>query len=91
MIRRQTKGSDVRVTFVIPDAGAVGKVSVVGDFNGWTPGRHTLVRRANGTRSVALTLEPGSTHRFRYLGEGGQWFDDPEADALTHEGGVLHV
>lgn len=91
MIRRQQKGADVKVTFVIPDALAPGKVSVVGDFNGWTPGKHPLVKRANGTRSVVLTLAPGSTHRFRYLAEGGQWFDDPEADAHTDEGGVLHV
>jgi 1,4-alpha-glucan branching enzyme len=91
VIRKQKQGSDVKITFVIPDSQAAGKVSVVGDFNGWTPGRHTLVKRTNGTRSVVLTLSPGSTHRFRYLGEGGHWFDDPEADALTHEGGVLHV
>ena len=91
MIRRQKKGSEVKVTFALPDTTAAGKVSVVGDFNGWVPGRHTLVKRANGTRSVALTLEPGTVHRFRYLGEGGHWFDDPEADAHTHEGGVLHV
>jgi 1,4-alpha-glucan branching enzyme len=91
MIRRQRKGPDVKVTFVIPDTGTPGKVSVVGDFNGWTPGRHTLVKRTNGTRSVVLTLQPGSTHRFRYLAEGGQWFDDPDADAHTAEGGVLHV
>ncbi len=91
MIRRMKKGSDVKVTFVIPDEAVAGKVSVVGDFNAWTPGRHTFVKRTNGTRSVVLTLEPGTTHRFRYLGEGGNWFDDPEADAHTHEGGVLHV
>lgn len=91
MIRRQQKGPEVRVTFVIPDGQPAGKVSVVGDFNGWTPGRHTLVKRTNGTRSVAVGLPPGGTFRFRYLGEGGYWFDDPEADAHTHEGGVLHV
>ena len=91
MIRRQKKGSDVKVTFALPDTSVAGKVSVVGDFNGWTPGTHTLVKRANGTRSVVLTLPPGSTHRFRYLGEGGLWFDDPEADVHTHEGGVLNV
>ena len=51
-------------------------VSVVGDFNDWTPGVHTLVRRANGTRSVRVALPSGSAFRFRYLGEGGDWFDD---------------
>jgi 1,4-alpha-glucan branching enzyme len=91
VIRRQKQGTDIKVTFVLPEAETPGRVSVVGDFNGWTPGRHTLVKRANGTRSVVLTLAPGATHHFRYLGEGGQWFDDPEADALSYDGGILQV
>jgi 1,4-alpha-glucan branching enzyme len=91
MIRRQSKGEQIRVTFVLPDASSVGKVSVVGDFNEWQPGRHTLIKRTNGTRSVAISLEPGSVQRFRYLAEGGHWFDDPDADLHTHEGGIIHV
>jgi 1,4-alpha-glucan branching enzyme len=90
MIRRQTRGEQIRVTFVLPDTG-VGKVSVVGDFNGWQPGRHQLVKRTNGTRSIAVSLPPGSVQRFRYLAEGGHWFDDPDADQYTHEGGVLRI
>ncbi len=81
MIRRQKKGNEVRITFALPDESSLGQVSVVGDFNAWTPGVHTLVRRANGTRSVAVSVPAGSTQRFRYLGEDGIWFDDPEADA----------
>jgi hypothetical protein len=50
-----------------------------------------MVRRTNGTRSVAITLPPGSEQCFRYLAEGGRWFDDPDADRHTHEGGVLQV
>jgi hypothetical protein len=91
MIRRQPRGEKIRVTFVLPDAEDVGKISVVGDFNGWVPGKHLMLRRTNGTRSVAVSLPPGSVQRFRYLAEGGCWFDDPEADRHTHEGGVLHV
>lgn len=91
MIRRQSRGEHVRITFVLPDSAPRGRVSVVGDFNGWEPGRHTLVRRTNGTRTIAVALPPGSVQRFRYLAEDGQWFDDPDADQHTHEGGVLHV
>ena len=91
MIRRQSQGEQVRVTFVLPDAVTLGRVSVVGDFNGWQPGRHLLVRRTNGTRSVAVSMPPGSAHRFRYLAEGGHWFDDPDADGVTAEGGLLHI
>ena len=80
MIRREAKTYEVRVTFVLPKDEPEGRVSVVGDFNDWTPGVHTLVRRSNGTRSVRVSLPAGGSYRFRYLGEGGRWFDDPEAD-----------
>jgi 1,4-alpha-glucan branching enzyme len=51
-------------------------VSVVGNFNDWDPFAHPLRRRANRTRSAAVTVPAGSTLHFRYLAEGGRWFDD---------------
>jgi hypothetical protein len=81
MIRRERKGDQVKITFALPDDELDGRVSVVGDFNEWTPGVHILAKRGNGTRSVAVSLPKNATHRFRYLGEGGRWFDDPDADA----------
>jgi hypothetical protein len=27
--------------------------------------------------------------RFRYLADGGHWFDDPQADVHDHEGALL--
>ena len=81
------KGSDkVKVNFVLPKERAAGKVSVVGDFNGWDPHAHPLRKRSNGLRSVVVTLPPASTFRFRYLGAGGRWFDDGGADALEPNG-----
>ena len=83
MIRtsKVAKTNDVKITFALPQDQPAGPVSVVGDFNDWTPGAHTLVKRSNGTRSVKVPVAPGSTYSFRYLGEGGVWFDDPEQDA----------
>lgn len=79
---RGQKSTERKVTFVLPVAEPAGHVSVVGDFNDWTPGTHTLKRRSNGTRSVSVVVPSGSTVRFRYLGENGHWFDDPEAEAV---------
>jgi 1,4-alpha-glucan branching enzyme len=73
------KGGSVRVTFALPANEPVGAVSVVGDFNNWDPYAHPLRKRSNGTRSTVVTVRPGSTLRFRYLGEGGHWFDDETA------------
>jgi 1,4-alpha-glucan branching enzyme len=80
-----------KVQLVLPDDIHDGPVSAVGTFNDWTPGRHRLVRRSNGTRSVTVHVRPGTEVRFRYLGSGGRWFDDPDAHAVGDEGGVVHV
>lgn len=93
MIRRARipHSTDVRLTFSLPVDSPAGPVSVVGDFNEWTPGRHALVRRANGHRSASVTVAGGSRVRFRYLGEHGHWFDDPDADVVDGQGSVVSV
>src|SRR4051812_36039024 len=60
---RVAKSDDVKITFAIPADEPQGQVSVVGDFNDWTPGKHVLAKRANGTRSASVTLPKGN--RFR--------------------------
>jgi hypothetical protein len=83
--------SHIKVQFVLPDDVHDGPISAVGSFNDWTPGRHKLVRRSNGTRSVSLTVPAGQELRFRYLGSGGRWFDDPEAPAVDQDGCIIHI
>ncbi len=80
-----------KLRLVLPDDIHDGPVSVVGSFNDWTPGRHRLVRRANGTRSVTVAVQPGQEVRFRYLGSGGRWFDDPDARQIEVDGAVVGV
>lgn len=81
----------VRVTFALPADRPGGAVSVVGDFNNWDPCAHPLRKRANGTRSAAVTVQAGSTLRFRYLAEGGVWFDDGAVAAHDSHGGAIMV
>jgi 1,4-alpha-glucan branching enzyme len=78
LIKTNRPGQDgtVRVTFALPADEPDGAVSVVGNFNDWDPFAHPLRRRANRTRSAAVTVPVGSTLHFRYLAEGGRWFDD---------------
>jgi 1,4-alpha-glucan branching enzyme len=87
VIKRSTiKGSQsVKVSFILP-RDAAGRVSVVGDFNGWDPLAHPLRARSNGTRSVALTLPAGGRYAFRYLAEGGCWQDDEAAEVFEPNG-----
>jgi hypothetical protein len=69
------------IKFVLPDDIHDGPVSAVGTFNDWVPGAHRLIKRSNGTRSVSVKVPAGERIQFRYLGSGGVWFDDPDADA----------
>ncbi|HYB49238.1 MAG TPA: isoamylase early set domain-containing protein [Streptosporangiaceae bacterium] len=86
MIKTTKAGPDgkVRVTFALPADEPGGAVSVVGNFNDWDPFAHPLRLRANRTRSAAVTVPVGSTLHFRYLAEGGVWFDDESV--LSREG-----
>ena len=91
MIRQSPTANGVKVTFALPLELAVGECSVVGDFNEWQPGMHRMRRRSNGTRSASVTLPRGSRVRFRYLGEKGHWFNDPDVPELDGLDSILSV
>ena len=93
MIKTTRPGRDgtVRVTFTLPVDEPGGDVSVVGNFNDWNPFAHPLRPRANRTRSAAVTVQAGSTLHFRYLAEGGVWFDDHTVPAQDGEGATITV
>lgn len=87
MIKKLDKRSSdrVKVTFVLPDDHPYeGDISVVGDFNDWTPGEHRLVRRSNQTYSTNVMLEEGHRYAFRYYSEEDGWIDEEEADDFEH-------
>jgi hypothetical protein len=90
-IKNDPSAAQTRIQFVLPDDVHDGPVSAVGTFNGWQPGAHRLVRRSNGTRSVSVAVPAGQEVRFRYLGSGGVWFDDPEADEVGADGSLLRI
>ena len=81
-VSRSIKGA--KVTFALPADESAAGCSVVGDFNGWRPGMHQLRRRSNGTWSASVVLPLGTRTRFRYLGNNGHWFSDP--DVLEFDG-----
>ena len=82
MIKRQNtkKDNKVKVTFVLPYDPEQANISVVGDFNNWTPESNKLVKRSNGTCSASISLDPGQRYLFRYLAGEDSWFNDDEAD-----------
>jgi hypothetical protein len=81
----------VRITFALPVKEPAAAVSVVGDFNDWNPFAHPLRVRSNRTRSVSVTVPSGSRLRFRYLAEGGHWFDDDTVSSGEGQDAIIAV
>jgi 1,4-alpha-glucan branching enzyme len=91
MLERKEGKKGTTVTFVLPQDAGQDIVSVVGDFNDWSPGEHAFQARPDGTRAVSVLLPAGSVCAFRYLGEDGRWFDEPEPDAHDGVNGYIHA
>lgn len=77
--------------FVLPVADHPDPVSVVGNFNDWTPGTDLLIDHGDGTIGVNVPVDLGTVIHFRYLASNGRWFDDPDAEHVTADGAVFQV
>ncbi len=79
MIKISKQRGSTSVTFALAVDETPKPVSVVGDFNQWDPLATPLRKRSNGTRSARVDLGTDGVTRFKYLAEGGEWFNDPDA------------
>ena len=61
-------------------------IVVVGDFNNWQIGETPMKKAKTGGWSVTLDLETGKEYQFRYLIDGNNWENDPEADKFIPGG-----
>jgi len=59
--------------------------SVVGDFNHWDPLITPMHPAGPDACELHLLLKPGR-YAFRYLADGGEWFDDDGADGIEPSG-----
>ncbi|MGW3324800.1 isoamylase early set domain-containing protein [Streptomyces virginiae] len=91
MLERTLRKDRTEVTFILPADIPPGPVSVVGDFNDWRPGVHTLTTREDGRRAVTVELPSESSHAFRYLAAGDYWFNDDTEGDLHGPNSRLHT
>lgn len=87
-ITRDTKTRGQKITFTLPADHPAGAISVVGNFNDWTPGANPLVKRGK-SQSTSVVVPADYISVFRYLGENGQWFDEPEASYVDEGASVV--
>lgn len=73
----------VKFVFFAPQAGTV---SVVGDFNDWSPHATPMHQSSNGgVWSVALPLSVGR-HLYAFVVNGSEWIADPQAPIAPDDG-----
>jgi len=80
-----------RITFTLPKeiCENFDEISVVGDFNNWSPHEHKFSQKnSDGSSSIEIVLQAGNEYQFRYLCDGQTWLNEPEADkqSLAHFG-----
>ncbi len=87
MIKVQTNKAATKatITFALPLDETPDPVSVAGNFNGWDPLLHPLKKRSNGTRSAKIEVDLPTTVEFKYLGDGGVWFNDGDAAVASDD------
>ena len=89
--KRYVKSRNVyKVTFELargdlPGLKSPQSVHLVGEFNDWDETATPMPRR-KGQHRVQIELEPGREYQFRYLVDGQQWYNDPQADAYVLSG-----
>lgn len=71
-----------KVTLRIPkEIGAdIQEAHVVGEFNAWNTQATPMKKLKSGEFSVGLDLETGCEYQYRFLLNGTNWINDPEAD-----------
>jgi len=82
-----SKSSSCKVTFTTYAPSHVVHISIVGDFNGWKPGKSEMTKiEADGRFEATLSLPVDQDFKFKYLRDDGAWVNDDAADSYFHHG-----
>ncbi len=81
LTKRYLKSINVtKVTFYTPASLDAEAVNLVGDFNDWSEKATPMEMLKDGRFKIVIELEPEKEYQFRYLVNGTEWHNDPEAD-----------
>ena len=62
------------------------KVQILGDFNNWDQTVEPMTMLKSNDFTTTLELEAGKEYQFRYLIDGSNWRNEPEADRFVANG-----
>jgi len=81
--KKALKSNKYKVSFKIDTNTAkdFSTASLVGDFNNWDLSKDVMRKlKKDGSFSIQKTLEAGKEYQFKYVLDGNNWSNDPEAD-----------
>jgi 1,4-alpha-glucan branching enzyme len=58
-------------------------VALAGDFNDWSTTAHPMRQLEKGRWTVEAELPPGR-HEYRFVVDGNEWWNDPDAPKLSN-------
>jgi len=64
-------------------SGYASTIALAGDFNGWSVTAHPMNKGPDDVWSVDVDLPPGR-HEYKFLVDGKQWWNDPEAPKIPN-------
>lgn len=73
-------GNICRVTFKYSNPENAETAALAGTFNDWSSREHKMKKLKNGSFSVTLSLQAGTSYPFRYLLDETTWVNDEAAD-----------
>ncbi len=68
-----------QVTFHLPEDVEAKEANLVGEFNAWDA-TATPMKKVKGVWKTTLELEKDREYQFRYVVDGGEWYNDEAAD-----------
>ncbi len=84
--KKALKSNKYKVSFKIDanEAKDFSNASLVGDFNNWDPSKDVMRKlKKDGSFSIQKTLEAGKEYQFKYVLDGNNWSNDPNADKFV--------
>jgi 1,4-alpha-glucan branching enzyme len=76
-------GQVCRVTFKLPAEVEAKEAALCGEFNDWNAEANPMKQLKSGEFSTTVSLDAGSTYRYRFLLDGERWENDWDAEAYA--------
>jgi 1,4-alpha-glucan branching enzyme len=59
-------------------------INIAGDFNSWDIESIPMKKQKNGEYTASVELAKGMEYQFKYIIDGKDWINDPEADKYVN-------